>query len=488
MSFVMLVRRVVRSSPCQLILLLMCILKFIRVFALGCSIAGIAAGGELTGAIDDAGPAAIDVGVSKADITPLKPILLAGYLRRTEPSDQVAMPLQARALAIGAGADAVVILTADLCGITAEISDTVAAALRASHNLRRAQVAVCVTHTHSAPLVRGYLPGQLVHARDPIDQARINAYTDRVIDILINTARRALSDRRPSHLSWGEGRAGFALHRRVIVDGKWTQFGGDPDGSVDHTLPVLAARDEAGNLRAVLTSYACHCTSAGGGAKIHPDWAGCAAAEIEANHPDAVALVVQGCGADANPAARGSTDAATKQGSEIAREVDRLLKSNLSPLGGTTQSAFRRVELPLDRIVERPELVKQAAEAGNPAFRYAAERNLARLDAGEALPTAIPLSIQAWRFGPELTMVFLGGEVVSEYSLRLRREVTGTKLWVNAYANGVPAYIPSRRMYSEGGYEVDGSMNYYDWPVRLDIGTEDRVIAAVHELIESLTL
>jgi hypothetical protein len=38
-------------------------------------------------------------------------------------------------------------------------------------------------------------------------------------------------------------------------------------------------------------------------------------------------------------------------------------------------------------------------------------------------------------------------------------------------------------MYPEGGYEVDNSMDYYGWPTRLAIETEDRVVAAVREIV-----
>ena len=93
------------------------------------------------------------------------------------------------------------------------------------------------------------------------------------------------------------------------------------------------------------------------------------------------------------------------------------------------------------------------------------------------------LPVQTWTFGDDLTMVFLGGEVVSEYSLRLRRELDASRLWVNAHSNSVPCYVPSQRMFAEGGYEVGGSMDYYGWPTRLAVGTEDRVIAAVRELV-----
>src|SRR5205814_6914280 len=80
-------------------------------------------------------------------------------------------------------------------------------------------------------------------------------------------------------------------------------------------------------------------------------------------------------------------------------------------------------------------------------------------------------------------MAFLPGEVVVDYSLRLKRELDGRRLWINAYANDVPAYIPSERVLKEGGYEGGGAMVYYDLPGPFRSGLEDMIVAAVHDLL-----
>jgi hypothetical protein len=40
-------------------------------------------------------------------------------------------------------------------------------------------------------------------------------------------------------------------------------------------------------------------------------------------------------------------------------------------------------------------------------------------------------------------------------------------------------------MFPEGGYEVDASMDYYGWPVRLAENTEDVIIGAVKTMLGS---
>ena len=72
------------------------------------------------------------------------------------------------------------------------------------------------------------------------------------------------------------------------------------------------------------------------------------------------------------------------------------------------------------------------------------------------LPTSQKMPLQVWRFGTDLTLVALGGEVVVDYALRLRRDHPDDHVWPVGYANDVFGYVPSRRILDEGGYEGGG--------------------------------
>ena len=82
-----------------------------------------------------------------------------------------------------------------------------------------------------------------------------------------------------------------------------------------------------------------------------------------------------------------------------------------------------------------------------------------------------------------MAMVFLAGEVVVDYALRIKWEIDADRLWVVAYSNDVPSYIPSRRILSEGGYEADFSMIFYGHPSRFAPEVEDRIVQTVHALL-----
>ncbi|MGI9429999.1 MAG: PVC-type heme-binding CxxCH protein, partial [Bythopirellula sp.] len=108
---------------------------------------------------------------------------------------------------------------------------------------------------------------------------------------------------------------------------------------------------------------------------------------------------------------------------------------------------------------------------------------LARLEAGEMLPRVLPYEVASWSFGEDLSMVFLAGEVVVDYAIRLQDEFDGARLWLHAYANDAPCYIPSRRVWREGGYEASDAMVYYDQPTRLTAEVEELIVDTVQRLL-----
>ena len=423
------------------------------------------------------------VGVARMDITPDYPIRLTGYGDRAAESSGVAQRLFAKALAIGGDADGpAVLVTVDNCGVSAAIRDEVARRLAGQTKVVSDRFALCSTHTHTAPMLVGFAPNIFSADLSAEHQATVERYTRELTEKIEQVALAALADRKPARLAWGVGRVGFAANRRIMKDGKNIRMGDNLSGPVDHDLPVLRVTDADGKVRAIFTSYACHCTTLTGAFnQMHGDWAGCAQEALERDFSGAIALVAAGCGADANPSPRGELAMAVRHGETLATEAKRLLTGKLQPLAGALECRTKRIELAFAAPPTRAEL-EQAAQAKSGPFAYRARKNLARLDRGEALQTKLPYFVQTWSFGNELAMVFLAGEVVVDYSLRLKREF-GPRLWMNAYANDVPCYIPSRRILAEGGYEAADAMTFYDRPTTLAPEVEESIISAVHELM-----
>ena len=424
----------------------------------------------------------IPVGTARVDVTPDYPTRLVGYESRRAESEGVASRLKAVAIAVGADDQAAVLVAVDNCAVGAPVVEQVAARLAKKAGIKRERLAVCSTHTHCAPGLAGTLDFIFGGGLPDDQRARLAKYTAQLTDAIEKVALDALADRAPASLAWTQGRIDFAANRRVLKNGKWVGFGVNPSGPTDPSVPVLRAVDAQGKVKAIVLGYACHCTTLGGEFnKICADWAGYARDEIEKRNPGATALVVIGCGADANPEPRRGLDDAIHHGTALGSLVDGLVKSTMTPLPGRIDARLKRIELPLEKTPSRAELVALAAK---PAAQGAFARSLLeRLDRGETLPTSVPYVVQTWCFGDQMAMVFLAGEVVVDYALRIKWEAGADRLWVNAYSNDVPCYIPSRRVLSEGGYEADFSMIYYGRPARFAPALEDRILDAVHDLL-----
>jgi hypothetical protein len=432
----------------------------------------------------------VPVGAAMVDVTPSYPIRLMGYGSRKTESEGVASPLKVRALAIGGdateknkeGEGPAVLITIDNCAVGAFMTDELARRLKAKTGLRRDRLVTCATHTHCGPALASGLDF-IFGAPIPADQKeRIERYTKELIDAMERVALQALAARAPGRLAWGQGSVVFAANRRVLSKGKWVNFGVNPSGPVDHSLPVLSVTDPAGKVRVVLAGYACHCTTLGGEFnKVCAEWAGFACDDLERMYPGATAMVIIGCGADANPEPRRNLDDARTHAAALSREANRVLGTSLTPLPGRLVTRYRQIELPLGPRPGRDALEKRSKLPG--AEGFFARTLLEKMDRGETLPASVSYPVQTWCFGNELAMVFLGGEVVVDYANRLKWETDAQRLWVTAYSNDVPCYIASKRVLAEGGYEADLSMVFYGRPARLAPEAEDLIVQTVHDLL-----
>jgi len=434
----------------------------------------------------------VPVGVAKIDITPPYPIRLTGYANRTTESDGVAQHIWAKALAIGSdeGDGPVLLMTVENCGVPESLTRVVVKRLVRELHLRPERINICSTHCHTGPWLVGFLPLHTVEGIPPEHREHMRQYTDQLGRWMVEVSQKALQSRQPARLRWAQGQVNFSMNRRPVKDGRCPGLGVNPQGPVDHSLPMLRVDDPQGEVRAVVLDYACHCTTlTGKHNEIHGDWAGCAMGLIEARHPGATALVCIGCGADANPEPRSEMEYVTRHGEAVADEVQRLLAGPLTPVTGKITARSRTIRIPFETLPTREEFQQRVAKGADPKASSSAKRwathaaaMLQQMDQG-TLATGIDYQITTWQFGNDLTMVFLPGEVVVDYALRLKRELNNPNLWVTAYANDVPCYIVTRQILAEGGYEPESSMLGYGRPARLAPEVEELIVGTVKSLL-----
>jgi neutral ceramidase len=422
-------------------------------------------------------------GAASAKITPEKSMWMAGYAARKKPSEGVELDLYAKAFVLTDQAGArFALITMDLIGVPRNLRLAVAERVKKEHGIEAANLAINASHTHSGPELRT----SKVFGADDMAQREKEAaeYTARLEDTLVRLIGEAIHKSMPANLDFSTARCGVSMNRRT-PDGKggWNNFP-NPNGPVDQTVPVLKASTTEGKDIAIIFGYSCHCTTLGH-QKFSGDYAGYAQQEIEKAHPAAVAMFANGCSGDQNPYPRNTMELAQTHGKSLATSVQAALETHMQRLTGSIRAAYHEIPLAYDTIPTREQLLEEQ-KSPNKWMSTHGIRILQRIADDGPLPTTYPYPVQVLRLGNDLTWVMLGGEVVVDYSLRLKRDLKDPIVWVSGYTNDVMAYIPSLRIWQEGGYEAGGAMIYGSHPTRWSDKTEEHIVSTVMELRKEL--
>jgi hypothetical protein len=421
-------------------------------------------------------------GTASRVITPGEPMWMAGYASRNKPAEGKEHELYVKALALeDAAGGRVVILTSDLIGLPRSLSEAVAEEVRKKTELPRERLMLTCSHTHCGPVMAGSLTD--MYDMPAEQREKLVPYANQLRQKMVEAITAAIADLKPARLSIGEGTARFAINRREETP-KGVVIGRNPEGPVDHSVPVLRVESAEGKLKAVVFGYACHNTT-----MQHYQWcgdyAGFAQAYLEEKYPGALAMFWIGCGGDANPTPRGKIEHCRTHGQHLADAVSDVVKRPMTPITGKLAARYAIITLPLGPNPTREKLTADALSKQY-ATRTLATRLLKELGEKGKLPEDYPhYPIQVFRLGDQVTWVALGGEVVVDYALRLKKELpSDRKIWVTAYANNVMSYIPSARVLKEGGYEADFSQIYYGFPTKWAPAVEDRIVGKVKELVK----
>jgi neutral ceramidase len=404
------------------------------------------------------GPAgALLVGASRRDITPPTwvPYLKSSGTGACAVFEGIHDPLAARAVVVDNGAQSIAILCADSIGydnallgpgrdFTAELRARIAARTK----LRPESIVVASTHAHSTPETIGLTSFREV----PNVPAWIEAHLNSLADVVVEAWKR----RRPAQLCGGTTTVtGVARNRRILLkNGKLSRHGPVPEekdwaapAPVDEELSWLSFERLDGSTAAVLLNYTAHPVVTMVLPPVSADYPGFACRTVEDALPGAVCLFTNGAAGNINSIYvssnhRDAESLGAKLSSAFLR--DRRLHSGPKLAAAPIQS--RSIRLTLESrdcpSVERAEELAAAQPTNENKTRLRLARKLAEGPIRAELQ-AIQLGAWNWICAP--------GEAFVETGLALKKAGAS---FVIGYANGWVGYLPIRRAYTEGGYEV----------------------------------
>lgn len=427
-------------------------------------------------------------GVAQADITPDKPMWMSGYASRDHRAMGTRTKLWGKVLVLeDSRGTRVAAITLDLIGVDQATSNTLRERITKEHGIERSRIALFCSHTHCGPVVGNNLMSMYTLSAE--DQKLVIEYTAGLIDEVVTAVGQALSDLTPAELGWSSGKVGFAVNRRTNKEAEVPDLraAGQLLGPSDHEVPVLRV-SSGDRIKAIVFGYACHATTLDF-FEWCGDYPGFAMQEVEEDYPGTMAMFWAGCGGDQNPLPRRSVGLAEEYGHRLALEVQTALISNVTPINGDLDVRYDEPELGYASVPTAEQVSAQLASKN--VYEAGRAKTLKQeLDATGSIRPTYAYPVQTWKLGDGPVWVILGGEVVVDYSIRLKTEIPmqhgAQPVWVAGYANDVMAYIPSLRVLKEGGYEGEGAMLYYGRPSKWADTVEEQIVGTVHAQVESL--
>jgi hypothetical protein len=375
-------------------------------------------------------------GTAKIDITPKKPVKMAGYRSRTGLSTGVHDPLSARIVTFESDGKRFVLVSTDLIGFSRGTAEHVRKIILDEFELEPGELFLSAIHTHAGPSLT-------------IDEEEGHPnnleYTKGLTAKLVQVIREAFNNMGTVHMGAGVGYSPVGVNRRELrfdsSGNSSIRLGCNPYGPTDKEVLVVKLAKPNGAVVAALFDYATHATCLGGkNYVISGDVLGLAEQFVEKIlGQDVNAPAFAGASGNIDPWFRvlpafntepGWVPEPVLLGTMLGEEVVHVFRDIEEVSGGgEIKTAFATLELP------------------------GKERNELTIDKDHP-PTL--LNITAARVG-DIAFVGMGAEVLTEIGMSIKAGSPYKHTFVITHCNGSAGYLAPRHLYIEGGYEIRSS-------------------------------
>lgn len=432
----------------------------------------------------------LKAGFGKRLISPAVGSPLAGFAARKENCEGIHDELFARALVIDNGSAVIALVSLDLLAVASDFVEKVRSAVAARIPIEPAAVLISSTHTHAGPVT--------VSTFFNPDESLDATYMARLGEAIATAIEDAWKSRFAARIGVGAGMVeGLGVNRR------------SPDKNpVDREIGIVKVDDAFGNTKAILINYGCHPTVLGPDNLLASGDFPAAAIERVENQlgPGSFAMYVNGAQGDISVGHSSELSAigvvtpgrtferATELGNNLGNAVLEAL-----PAIATKSSAQLRFEtliagLPIKPYPDPSQTARELREAetrvdglsanGNSAeymraqseVLYASITHYYARETRKYADGVLPIELQAIQID-DAVFVAVPAEVFVEIGMRIK-SASPLRTFVAGVTNGYIGYLPSRKAYETGGYEVVSA--------KCDDGGEDRLFEGVMRLEQRL--
>ena len=380
--------------------------------------------------------------------------------------------LFARAIVIEAGGSSAALVALDLISTTRDLVDEARHEIEATTHVRPDSVMISATHAHTGPVLRGrgamnsVIGGDSALARD---------FRSSLPGKIAEAVKLAESRLQATSIQVGHGHeASIAFNRRFhMADGTvgWNPGKKNPKilkpaGTIDPDVAIVSFESLDHMPLATYVNYAVHLDNVGG-QLFSADMPFTLSNLLAAAHgPNLVTVFTAGCCGDVNhidvtwSRPQGGFGNAARMGTILAAEVLRTwpLLQPVSPGRVRTKSTI--VHLPLPDVSRDDITVAREVAAFGSDSRTPEPSFLAKVQAFKVLDVVaqngrpLDVEVQVVALGDEVAWVSLPGEIFVELGLAIKQDSPFPHTVIAELANGSIGYIPSRRAYTQGNYEV----------------------------------
>jgi hypothetical protein len=439
----------------------------------------------------------LKAGVAVVDITPPVPWRMSGYFNERV-STGVKDPLLAKAVVFEQGDEKAALVFCDLVGVSLDVS--VRARQKASQDsgIPIENIAITATHTHTGPLFFGALREhfhQRALARFGNDPNETLNYADELVKKLSAAIVDAKAKLQPVQLS-----AGFAEESRLSFNRRFHMADGSvrfnpgqlnpdirrPAGPIDPQVGVVSIKSaNENNPVAAIVAFALHLDTTGG-TKYSADYPKFMQDRLrESFGKDFVSLFGAGTCGDIN-----HIDVRTKEvrkpeqiGAMLADSVAGAMKSGAIALIAEPSLAVRSAKVDASLQNYPPSEIAAAREkmdsVGTRKLAFLDEVEVCKIVALQAFDgPSWPLEVQAFRLSDEAAIVTLPTEIFVEFGLAIKAASPFKTTMVIELANDSLGYIPTKKAFAEGSYEVVNS--------RVQSGAGEQLVETAIRLLKEL--